>query len=238
VDDVVSLADLRAGDRVLEVGCGTGKATVPFASRNFKMLCLEPSEPMASVARRNCEPFRRVAIRTVSLEDWAIEPGAFRLVMSAQAWHWISPEVRLQKVHRALETDGVLAVFWNTVEWRDEQLRAEIDDLYERAAPDLAARRPGLPGTRGVRYVSIQELEDSTLFSPVTERRYPWTETYTTARYLELLTTHSDHRMLRASVFDRLAQGLTRIIGEAGGEIRVDYVARLHLARRRDGESC
>ena len=35
VDEVVSYAGLTAGDAVLEVGCGTGKATVPFAAREF-----------------------------------------------------------------------------------------------------------------------------------------------------------------------------------------------------------
>ena len=33
VDEVVSYARLVGGDPVLEVGCGTGKATVPFARR-------------------------------------------------------------------------------------------------------------------------------------------------------------------------------------------------------------
>src|SRR5712691_10389571 len=33
-------------------------------------------------------------------------------------------------------------------------------------------------------------------------------------------------------VFERLTQGLARLIDDTGGELRVDYVTRLHLARR------
>lgn len=30
-ESVVELADLRVGDQILEIGCGTGKATLPLA---------------------------------------------------------------------------------------------------------------------------------------------------------------------------------------------------------------
>ncbi len=232
VDDVLAYAELGAPDRVLEVGCGTGKATVQFAPRGLDMLCIELNEKMAAVARRNCESFPRVTIETTSFEHYDIEPGSFGLLLSAQAWHWMSPEVRLPKAHRALAPDGALAVFWNTVRWPDEQMRAAVDDLYERVAPALIATRPGFPGTRSARNVSIQELEQSALFAPVTAREYPWSVIYSTERYIELLTTHSDHRMLPPDVFDRLAEGIAALLDNAGGALRIEYVTRLHLAHR------
>jgi ubiquinone/menaquinone biosynthesis C-methylase UbiE len=33
-DDVISLSGIPAGGRILEIGCGTGQATVPVAKRN------------------------------------------------------------------------------------------------------------------------------------------------------------------------------------------------------------
>jgi SAM-dependent methyltransferase len=232
VDDVLAFAGLEDGDRVLEVGCGTGKATVPFASRGLEMLCMEPSPTMAVVARRNCERFPAVTIETASFEDCPLVAGGFRLLISAQAWHWVSPDVRLRKAHEALAPDGSIAVFWNTIEWRDKEARAAVDALYERLAPDLLAKRPGFPGTRPSRYTSVQELGASRLFHSFAEREYPWSTTYTTDSYLELLTTHSDHRMLPPDVFTRLADALARFIDDIGGNLRVDYLTRLYLARR------
>jgi hypothetical protein len=205
---------------------------VQFASRGLEILCLEPSEPMAAVARSNCASFPRVSIEPTSFEDWPVEAGAFGLLISAQAWHWVSPDMRTPKAHRSLATDGVLALFWNLVEWRDEALRTAVDDLYERVAPDLIATRPGYPGTRPEPIFRARELEDSPLFHSVTVRRYPWSEAYSTAAYLELMATHSGHRMLPPEVFRRLSDGLTEIIDRIGGELRLDYVAELHLARR------
>jgi SAM-dependent methyltransferase len=232
VDDVLEFACVGGGDRVLEVGCGTGKATLDFAARGLQMLCLEPSENMAAVARRNCERLPRVTIETTSFEDCAVDPSGFRLLTSAQAWHWVSADVRLPKAHDALAPGGTLAVFWNTVEWRDEEMRVAVDALYERLAPDLIARCPGFPGTRPSRYLSVHELERSRLFDSPTEREYPWSETYTNEGYLELLTTHSDHRMLAPHVFARVGEGMSELIDAAGGMLPVDYVTRLYLARR------
>jgi SAM-dependent methyltransferase len=234
VDDVVSAASLGERDRVLEVGCGTGKATVQFAARGLGMLCLEPSTGMATVGRRNCACFPDVTIETTSFEQWPVERGAFPSLVSSQAWHWVSPEVRLPKAHDALTPGGVLAIFWNTVDWRDEEKRAAFDELYERLAPDLLARKPALPGTVAIRNSGVQELEGSTLFRPATTRDYRWSQTYTTEAYVELLSTQSDHRMLSPDVFQRLAHGVAELINGAGGTLCVDYVTRLHLALRAD----
>ena len=43
----------RDGRRALEVGAGTGKATVLVAARGVRVLAIEPSAPMAAIARRN-----------------------------------------------------------------------------------------------------------------------------------------------------------------------------------------
>ncbi len=52
-DALIELTGLRAGARVLEVGCGTGKATVPLAQRAFVITCVELGTDLATVARRN-----------------------------------------------------------------------------------------------------------------------------------------------------------------------------------------
>src|SRR5438552_140762 len=55
VDEVLAFAP--ESPRVLDVGAGTGKATVPFAERGLEVVALQPSVGMAAVARRNCSRF-------------------------------------------------------------------------------------------------------------------------------------------------------------------------------------
>src|SRR5919204_6278586 len=52
-DDLVALAELRPGDRLLEIGCATGKATRPLLERGFSVVCIEMGAELAEHARRN-----------------------------------------------------------------------------------------------------------------------------------------------------------------------------------------
>jgi 2-polyprenyl-3-methyl-5-hydroxy-6-metoxy-1,4-benzoquinol methylase len=40
-DDVVALSAIPEEGRILEIGCGTGQATVPMARRGYHILCIE-----------------------------------------------------------------------------------------------------------------------------------------------------------------------------------------------------
>lgn len=55
-DDLLHLAGLKAGDRVLEIGCCTGQATVPFAERG-----------LAAIARRRMTGFPAAQVVTGSM---------------------------------------------------------------------------------------------------------------------------------------------------------------------------
>jgi SAM-dependent methyltransferase len=234
-DAVARFAALGPGDRVLEVGCGTGRATVPLARRGLTVLGLEPSADMAAVARRHCAAFPAVRIDTTTFEAWPVERHAFRLLVSAQAWHWVAPAARATKAHDALAPGGVLALCWNRVRWRaDDPVRAALDATYDRLSPTLAARRPGFPGLGAAPAPppSVVELEASGRFGPVRRHEYPWHARYRADRYVELLSTQSDHRMLPEPERRALLDGVAAVVAAAGGEIRVDYVAELYVTRR------
>src|SRR5437588_12952784 len=51
-DDLVSFAGLEAGSQVLEIGCGTGQATLPLAERGFDIVGVELGTGLAAVTRR------------------------------------------------------------------------------------------------------------------------------------------------------------------------------------------
>ena len=61
VDDIIALSHLPAGGRILEIGCGTGQATLPFARRGYAMFCLDIGKDLAAIAARKCMPFPNLA---------------------------------------------------------------------------------------------------------------------------------------------------------------------------------
>ena len=68
--DLIDLAGLEAGDRVLEIGCGTGQATVPLAEHGLAITAVELGAELAAVARRRLAGFRAAEVVTSAFEDW------------------------------------------------------------------------------------------------------------------------------------------------------------------------
>jgi ubiquinone/menaquinone biosynthesis C-methylase UbiE len=90
VDDVVSYADLKPNDRIFEVGCGTGQATKSFAKRGFSILATDPGSEMIRGARESLAGFSNVEFLKTTFEAWPLDRAAFRLIIAAQSWHWVS----------------------------------------------------------------------------------------------------------------------------------------------------
>lgn len=232
VADVIDYA--RAGT-ALEVGAGTGKATVQFAKRGVDVHALEPSAAMASLARRNCAAYEWVTIEQSDFEHYDGDRAGFDLVYSAQAWHWVTPEIRYAKARRLLAAGGGLAIFWNRPRWTDSPLRDQLRVAYERAAPDFGARPgPMHPATEAQPALWgdwQRELEHAPQFEEIQTRVYEWAREYTTGQYLSLLQTHSDHIVLGEERRSALLAQVGAVIDGHGGAIPVNYVTLLCLAR-------
>ncbi|MBI2952658.1 methyltransferase domain-containing protein, partial [bacterium] len=60
IEDVVAISLIPKGGRILEVGCGTGQATLPFARRGYSMLCLDIGKNLAAIAAQKCCQYPQV----------------------------------------------------------------------------------------------------------------------------------------------------------------------------------
>jgi SAM-dependent methyltransferase len=130
IDDVVSYADLKPNDRIFEVGCGTGQATKRFAKRGFPILATDPGPKMLRGARESLAHFSNVEFLETTFEAWPTDRAAFRLIIAAQSWHWVSPQVRFSKAAEALSRDGSLAVFGHVPVGLPPPLLDQFEEIY------------------------------------------------------------------------------------------------------------
>jgi ubiquinone/menaquinone biosynthesis C-methylase UbiE len=231
VDDVVSSADLTPNDRIFEVGCGTGQATKSFAERGFPILATDPGSEMLRGARESLAGFSNVEFLETTFEAWPTERAAFRLIIAAQSWHWVSPEVRFAKAAEALSRDGSLAVFGHVPVGLPPPLLDQFKEIYLRqigkwGPPSEAWYLPSGPFKE---WFSL-----SGLFEPVEHRRYAWKRRHTASSYVDFLQTKSDHRMMEPARRDALLADIAQAIDSLGGQFDVDYETHLYIARRLD----
>jgi SAM-dependent methyltransferase len=236
VDQLISIADLGPSQRLLEVGAGTGKATILFASRGVPVLAIEPSAEMAALARRNCAGFQGVQIEQSDFERWTPAGERFPLIYSAQAWHWIAPEVRYARARAALNDGGSLAAFWNRVDWDACELQGELQAAYRRAVPEFGVDGPMHPGNTGSPELWgdwSTEIASAPQFGQPEVRYFNWPCEYSTSEYVALLQTHSDHHLLAQARREALLAAVAQVLDRHGGCLRITYLTQLCLARAR-----
>jgi SAM-dependent methyltransferase len=231
-DDLVALAGLRPGARVLEIGCGTGQATEPLARRGLVIVCVELGEGLAALARRRLARFASVEVVHAAFEDWEPPAEPFDAVVGFTAFHWIDPEVRYAKSARLLARGGALAV----VETKHvlpegvDPFWLEVQEDYDAVLPSSENRPPGPPEEVGDLRAEIGE---SGAFGEVVVRRYLADVVYSAEEYLAVLDTYSGHRTMAPDARERLYERIRRRI-EARPERTVTktYLFTLNLARK------
>jgi SAM-dependent methyltransferase len=232
-DDLASLSGTGPGSRVLEIGCGTGQATLPLARRGYRLLCVELGATLAAIARSKLTGYPEARVLASSFEDWVVEEGAFDLVVSATAFHWVDPAVRYRKSALALRQGGSLALIWNThyPEGSSEGFPKALDDLHRRETPHLADERrpPRLDRADD----KAGEVESSGFFERPELRVYRFGVSHDAESYLRLFGTFSSHRALEEATRQRLFAAVARLINEEyGGRVVEGYRSELYVARR------
>lgn len=230
--EIAETAGLNAADRILEVGCGGGQATGALAALGANVLAIDPGEALVGAARAKLAGHRNIVFAVSPFETLPIEPGAFRLVASAQAWHWVDPARAYERAAEALAGDGWLAIFGHVPLPPDEPLFGAFEAIFRRLAPELWT--PGAEHWYQPEGPIAGLVARSALFGPVAHHAYAWSQVLDTAGYMALCGTKSYYNLLpagrRAALFDALAEAIER----QGGLIEVAYETHLHMAQTLD----
>lgn len=230
-DDLAELTGIGPGTRVLEIGPGTGQATLPLARRGCQVIAVELGPDLAAVARRNLAGFPSVEVVTAAFEEWPLPAQPFDLVVAATAFHWLDPTLRIDKVADALRPGGSLAtVTTHHIAGGDESFFAEAQDCYIRWDPATPPEGVALPTAASVPTTG-EELDRSRRFGLAEFRRYEWDQSYTTSSYLEVLLTYSGHRDMDPDTQTGLLDCIARLIDTRyGGRITKRYLTELRAA--------
>jgi SAM-dependent methyltransferase len=238
--DLAAITGTAHRSSVLEVGCGTGKATGSLAQLGWSVTAVEPGAGMAALARRRLAGVGDVEVETSSFEDWDDRGRRFDLLVAASAWHWVDPSVGWQRAHDVLRPGGWMALLNHVVVRRpgEPEVYAETADLHERFSPGNPGwGHPPLEDDVRATDAGWGPVEDpGPLFTRPVVRWYPTVQWFDGAGFADLLRSTSLYRRLdpdvREPLLDAVAERIrTRMHDRAARR----YLSVLRVGRRADG---
>ena len=150
---------IGAGDRVLDLGAGTGKSTRALVDTGAALIAVEPVAGMREQLARATPgvPMLEGTAERIPLADAELDA-----VVVAQAFHWFDAAAAAAEIHRVLRPAGGLGVIWNA--WDEDvgwvaRVQALVHEHVAGAPQHATSRWP-------------QELAATGLFTPLTEEAF------------------------------------------------------------------
>jgi trans-aconitate methyltransferase len=133
--EVVSLLAPQPGERILDIGCGTGHLTAKIAESEARVLGVDVSQEMVAAARKN---YPHLEFLQSDARDLRLD-CEFDAVFSNAAIHWI------------LEPARVIAILWNALrpggrfvgEFGGKGNTLRLQGGFKQALQDLGMQVPG-----------------------------------------------------------------------------------------------
>ncbi|HUO17428.1 MAG TPA: class I SAM-dependent methyltransferase [Verrucomicrobiae bacterium] len=184
-EKTIRLMDLRAGERVLDLGCGSGWATrllarmVSDGPEGFgQVVGLDVSDEMVRLARESSKDFENTLYIWGSAEQIPWEENFFDKVLSVESFYYYADQDRaLKELFRVMAPKGRLFILINlykdnaySLQWVDKlkvpvhvRSAAEYVDLLQKHAfENVEARRisDDTPTPEDYKTKSFHSLED------------------------------------------------------------------------------
>ncbi len=228
--EIIQYSNINETKHALEIGIGTGQASLSFLQTNCKLTAVELGEKLAEYSRSKFASFSNFEVVNTDFESFSAENNTFDLIYSATAFHWIPEEIGYTKVFELLKSGGVLALFWNHpyVCRTDELLHMEIQKVYKKFR--ASDKKPIEFGKSDC--TKIVEIINHYGFKNCYSKLFHRTRTFTAAGYIALLNTYSDHRTLPIDVKTGLENGIAAAINSFGGILHVYDTMDLYLAQK------
>ncbi len=142
VDRACEVAGIADGDRVLEVGCGTGQLTQSLLARGLRVTALEPGDQLIRIAEENLTDAGDVEFVRARLEEIHLPRESYRAAFSASAIHWVDPDTGWRRIADTLVPNGTLGLiqYFGLRDSADDQ--EALLSALRRHAREVAATWP------------------------------------------------------------------------------------------------
>lgn len=201
---------------------------------------------MAEILSDKCSRFSNVKIEVASFEEWICrEDQKFDLIYSAQAFHWISKDIKYHKCSQLLKDKGYLTLFWyNPSDHKlpetksiDEKVNSIVRKYTSRYTSDNG--KPDRLTHSGVfdDEERKKEIEDSGLFHLICMLDYTHQVSNCADQYLKAMKSVPSFASildgLDSNTIARMDHEIKEIINIHGGFVEEEFHYSLYIAQKK-----
>jgi SAM-dependent methyltransferase len=235
---IASKLELPRRPLVVDLGAGTGRASLAMAELGWRVTAVEPGGPMLDMLRiRATDAGLLVATVQAHAEETGLDPASVDLATAAQAFHWFDRARAVDEMARIVRPGGGVALFWNVRDEHGSPFVAGYHSLLEAQFGDAdtgrylqAGRATGRDATRVAfeGMASFERLELSEVSHDLAMSADEFIGMAFTASYVRSLDGDAQARFRDELVHLLTQHGLTT------GRFNVPYRIDLWTARRSD----
>lgn len=227
IKDIKTISRLSKRYSLLDIGCGTGKSTLPFAKSGGKIIGIDISAKMIKEAKKASSSYPNVSYKESSFENADFPKHKFDLIISGTAFHWLKRKSAYKKINRLLKEKGYLAIFWSSNAKKKTKLISQIREVYIRNAVNYPK------GFGKIEKILLSEIKKSKLFKDVRFKKYFVIERYTKKQFLSLVSTYSWVIPLDKKKKDNLFRELTSLLSKYKNSLPISREYKLIIARKK-----
>ena len=229
--DVIDHTSINHTSKILEIGIGTGQATLPFLKLGCQIDGIELGDKLAKYTELKFKDYSNLNIINADFETYCGKQNSYDLLYSATAFHWISEKIGYPKAFDLLKDKGWIALFWNHpfVNGINDNLHQEVQKVYFKY----------LPSNKKIVEFSKEDCKTITNklllygFNNVTSKLYYQKRIFNADDYISLLNTYSDHRSLPITMKHDFENELRLVIKEHNDQIIVYDTIDLYLGQKK-----
>jgi ubiquinone/menaquinone biosynthesis C-methylase UbiE len=237
-DDVIYFSNLNSTKKALEIGIGTGQATLPFLKTGCNITAIEIGDKLAQFSREKFKAFKNVEVFNQNFESAQLDDNTYDLIYSASAFHWIPQEIGLPKVYRLLKSGGVFA--WFSIQPAPVQEQISIHEAFQKIYGTYSrylGDKP-LPGPQECQQLAENKrLKRFNLlkqygFVDVNTKFYYGKRIFNAKDYTTLISTYSNHKAIPEDVRIPFLKEITDTIDHSGGKFTLSDTIILCMGRK------
>ena len=230
IESLISVTGITKGSDLLEIGCGSGKATGQLVGNGFNVLGIDPGEDLVRIGN---ERFENLNVNFVKgrFEEYDFDQKKFDVVYAAQSFHWVPQPVGYRKCADILKDNAYIALFWNMYVFSDNDVDRELLELSKRygGIADFVSESECENRIDSI----VSQIVESNLFEEPTVIRKLWKHNYTADEFYGFALT--GNRFMQNSDEDKKKayNDIVALAEKNGGIIARPYLCVLYIAKKK-----